>query len=85
MFVQIVVYGSLLLVSLICWGEGTVRPEPAEVEPEQDTVQVPKSVRDEEDRIGSLIRGDEDASEELVIVHKLVKRYYTAPPTGDAN
>jgi len=32
-----------------------------------------------------MINGGANKDEELVVVHKLVKRYYTAPPAGQNN
>ena len=58
--------------------------EPGEIDPEQDEFDVPKEVTQEEQRVEALVEvGPGDAfyeERDILIVHKLVKRYYTAPP-----
>ena len=85
LFVQIVMYSFALLILLNCCRAERVPKEPGVVQPEQDDYAVPAEVTNEEQRVGSLINGQVDASNEAITVHKLVKRYYTKGPEDDGN
>jgi len=65
--------------------DGSVQAEPAVIEPEKDDFETPKEIVAENTRIDEMINGGANKDEELVVVHKLVKRYYKAPPAGQNN
>ena len=84
--IQIGVYGlGLLLSFLICKDGSNIPQEPQEIQPEKDDFQVPTEVKEETERVDACINGEGDASDELILVHNLVKRYYTAPSPNAEN
>jgi len=93
LLIQIAVYGSLLILFiLIC--KSVPPQEPGEIEPETDSFSEPKEVQEESERIENLIKSREqmhadelspDLANEVLVVHNLVKRYYTARPVDEDN
>lgn len=93
LLIQIAIYGSLLILFiLIC--KSVPPQEPGEIEPETDLFSEPKEVQEENERIENIIKSREqmhadelspDLANEVLVVHNLVKRYYTAPPVDEVN
>ena len=77
---QIIMYGITLFVSLRYCRDARVAEEPGDVQPEEDIYAMPREVKEEAKRIDECIARRDDNADELVIVHNLVKRYYSAHP-----
>ena len=93
LLIQAAVYGVLLLLFLFTC-KNAPAAEASDVQPEEDMFEQPVEVKKEAERIENLIRSrqemnaDElnpDIANEILVVDKLVKRYYTAPPVDDDN
>ena len=91
LLIQAAAYGVLLLLFL-CTCKNAPVAEVSDVQPEEDMFVQPEEVKKEAERIENLIRSrqqmnaDElnpDIANEILVVDKLVKRYYTAPPVDD--
>ena len=84
--------GLLILFLLMCKNEPD--KEPQDVNPEEDQFAQSEEVKAEEARIEKIIKSREqmntneinpDIAHEILVVHKLVKRYYTEPPVDTEN
>ena len=73
-------YSITLFISLRCCRDARVAEEPGDVQPEEDIYAMPREVKEEAKRIDECIDRRDDNADELVIVHNLVKRYYSARP-----
>ena len=82
---QICAYSLLILLVLgVCkGGSAASRQEP--VEPERDDFETPAEVTQESQRVENMINGDLDQTSDIIIVHNLVKRYYSKPPADQDN
>ena len=78
----------MILFILLC-NKANVPPElSSEVEPIDDQFEPTKEAVEEKERVEKLIdnggqRLDGLAASDVLIVHNLVKKYYTAPPVGE--
>ena len=84
--------GLLILFLLICKNAPDIEPE--DVNPEEDQFEQSEEVKAEEARVEKIIKSREemniselnpDIAHEILVVHKLVKRYYTEAPIDGEN
>ena len=89
LLIQIGAYAVLLIIILFACSKEIVPPElDGDLDPIDDEFAVTKEAQEEKERVGQLIenggqRMDGLAASDVLIVHNLVKKYYTAPPVDE--